>query len=179
MAKSNAERSAKAAAKKKSRGEEELRLHCLPGTRQALAELMAWSGIEEQGEAITLMIHHLHALGPQKSAPLLTPPRHEITISENVSRKLELAYNREALRICHDEYPPPTVASSHGGWRLEVNADRYRGRRRKCTATSCPHFGKFARPTQSSAANAFSDIRGFFRNKRRCHQRNRIPFLDH
>jgi hypothetical protein len=75
----------------------------MAGTRQALAELMAWHGIEEQGEAITLMIHHLHGLGPQKSAPLLAPPRHEYVIPENVSRKLELAYNREALRICHDE----------------------------------------------------------------------------
>jgi hypothetical protein len=28
-----------------SRGEEEIRRHCLTGTRQALAELMAWSGI--------------------------------------------------------------------------------------------------------------------------------------
>ena len=96
-------RSAKTALKRKARGEEEIRLHCMAGTRQALAELMAWSGIEEQGEAITLMIHHLHALGPQKSAPLLTAPRHEITISENVSHRLQLAYNREALRICHDE----------------------------------------------------------------------------
>ncbi|MGH8388211.1 MAG: hypothetical protein ACRESJ_22445 [Pseudomonas sp.] len=103
MAAEPKERSAKTAARRKTRGEEEIRLHCMAGTRQALAELMAWSGIEEQGEAITLMIHHLHALGPQKSAPVLAPPRHEITISENVSRKLELAYNREALRICHDE----------------------------------------------------------------------------
>ncbi len=86
MAKSNAERSEKAAAKRKSRGEEEIRLHCLPGTRQALAELMAWSGIEEQGEAITLMIHHLHGLGPGGALPLLTPPRHEFRIRENVSR---------------------------------------------------------------------------------------------
>lgn len=75
----------------------------MAGTRQALAELMAWSGIEEQGEAITLMIHHLHALGPQKCLPLLTSPRHEITISESVSHRLQLAYNREAMRICHDE----------------------------------------------------------------------------
>lgn len=75
----------------------------MAGTRQALADLMAWSGIEEQGEAITLMIHHLHALGPQKSAPLLTPPRHEITISENVSAQLAIAYQRESLRISHDE----------------------------------------------------------------------------
>ena len=103
MAKSNADRSAKAAAKRKERGEEEIRLHCLPGTRQALAELMAWSGIEEQGEAITLMIHHLHALGPQKCLPLLEPPRHDYVIPENVSRKLKLAYQREKLRIDRDD----------------------------------------------------------------------------
>jgi hypothetical protein len=34
---------------------------------------------------------------------MLDPPRHEYVIPENVSRKLELAYNREALRICHGE----------------------------------------------------------------------------
>lgn len=99
MAKSNAERSETAAAKRKSRGEVEIRFHSLPGTRQALAELMAWSGIEEQGEAITLMIHHLHGLGPGGALPLLTPPRHEYVIPENVSRKLDIAYSREALRI--------------------------------------------------------------------------------
>ena len=103
MAAAQKDRAAKTAAKRKTRGEEEIRLHCMAGTRQALAELMAWSGIEEQGEAITLMIHHLHALGPQKSAPLLAPPRHGYVMPENVSRKLELAYNREALRICRDE----------------------------------------------------------------------------
>lgn len=103
MAAAQKERSAKTAARRKTRGEEEIRLHCMAGTRQALAELMAWNGIEEQGEAITLMIHHLHALGPQKSAPLLAPPQHIYEIPENVSAKLQLAYNREALRICNDE----------------------------------------------------------------------------
>ena len=93
------ERSAKTAARRKARGEKELRLHTLEGTRIALAELMAWNGIDEQGEAMTLMIHHLHALGPAGSAQFLKPPRHKIAISENVSRKLELAYQREALRI--------------------------------------------------------------------------------
>jgi hypothetical protein len=96
-------RSAKTAARRKTRGEEEIRLHCMAGTRQALTDLMAWSGIEEQGEAITLMIHHLHALGPQKSAPLLSPPRHAYEIPENVSAKLAIAYQRESLRICNDE----------------------------------------------------------------------------
>lgn len=104
MAKSIADRSAKAAAKRKERGEEEIRLHCLSGTRQALAELMAWSGIEEQGEAITLMIHHLHGLGPGGALPLLAPPPlHGYVIPENVSRKLKLAHDREALRICQNE----------------------------------------------------------------------------
>ncbi|WP_433588241.1 hypothetical protein [Pseudomonas koreensis] len=102
MAKSNAERLEKAAAKRKSRGEVEIRFHTLPATRQALAELMAWSGIEEQGEAITQMIHHLHGLGPGGALPLLTPPRHEYVIPENVSRKLKLAYAREALRVTDD-----------------------------------------------------------------------------
>lgn len=103
MAKTNAERSEKAAAKRKSRGEVEVRFHSLPATHQALADLMAWSGIEEPGEAMTLMIHHLHGLGPGGALPLLTPPRHEYVIPENVSRKLKLAHDREALRICHDE----------------------------------------------------------------------------
>lgn len=104
MAKSNAERSEKAAAKRKSRGEVEVRFHTLPATRQALAELMAWSGIEEPGEAITLMIHHLHDLGPGGALPLLEPPpRHKYEIPENVSRKLKLAHDREALRITHEE----------------------------------------------------------------------------
>ncbi|WP_456021530.1 hypothetical protein [Pseudomonas protegens] len=104
MAKSNADRSANAAAKRKERGEEEMRLHCLPGTRQAFSELMAWSGIEEAGEAITLMIHHLHGLGPGGARPLLEPPlRHEYVIPENVSRQLKLAYDRIALRICRDD----------------------------------------------------------------------------
>jgi len=103
MAKSNAERLEKTAAKRKSRGEVEVRFHTLPATRQALADLMAWSGIEEQGEAITLMIHHLHGLGPGGALPLLTPPRHEYVIPENVSRKLKLAHDREALRVCREE----------------------------------------------------------------------------
>ena len=69
-----------------------------PGTRQALADLMEWSGITEQGEAMTLMIHHLHALG-SKATFLLDPPRHEIAISENVAREFR---NKSLLAIQHD-----------------------------------------------------------------------------
>lgn len=103
MAAAQKDRSAKTAAKRKNRGEEELRMHAMAGTRQVLADLMEWHGIEEQGEAMTLALHHLHALGPAGSAPFFAPPRHEYVIHENVSAKLTLAYQRESLRICHDE----------------------------------------------------------------------------
>lgn len=83
--------------------EEDLRLKVRPGTKKALADLMEWAGIEEQGEAMTLMIHHLHALGPGKAKPLLEPPLHKIELSEVVVRKLEMASRREALRVCHEE----------------------------------------------------------------------------
>jgi len=64
---------------------------------------MAWADIEEQGEALTLMIHHLHGLGPEKALPLLEVPRHKIEVSPIVARKLELAYQCEALRIGRDD----------------------------------------------------------------------------
>ena len=97
------ERSAKTARKRVALAEEELRLRVRPGTRQALADLIEWHGIEEQGEAMTLMIHHLHGLGPAGSAQFLAPPRHEYVIPENVSRKLKLAYQRESLKMGNAE----------------------------------------------------------------------------
>jgi len=86
MATSQADRSAKAANKRKEKGSEELRMHAMLGTRTALAELMEWHGLEEQGEAMTLMIHHLHSLGPKGSAPFLTAPRHVFVLKQNVAR---------------------------------------------------------------------------------------------
>ena len=85
MAKTPQERSAKTAKKRVANAEEELRLRVRPGTRQALADLMEWSGITEQGEAMTLMIPHLHALGSTRCQPLLTPPRHGYDPSQNVT----------------------------------------------------------------------------------------------
>ena len=107
MAKSNAERSEKAAEKRKSRGEEELRMHALAGTRQVLADLMEWHQIDEQGEVMTLALHHLHALGPTGSAPFFAPPRHEI----NVSKIVALEFHRKSMLMIHqdpgDEVLPP------------------------------------------------------------------------
>ena len=102
MAKTVQERWAKAAQKRIVVQEGELRLRVRTGTRQALADLMEWSGITEQGEAMTLMIHHLHGLGPGRALPLLEPPRHKITVSPAVARKLEQFRARESLRLCCD-----------------------------------------------------------------------------
>jgi hypothetical protein len=43
---------------------------------------MVWSGIAEQSEAMTLMIHHLHVMGAAKHHPLLSPPHQKIEISQ-------------------------------------------------------------------------------------------------
>lgn len=107
MAMSPKERDEKRRAKAARLQEEDLRLKVRPGTKQALLELMEWAGIEEQGEAMTLMIHHLHALGPGGVLPLLEPPHHEITVSPSVVRKLDhFRLSRELrapdLELCDD-----------------------------------------------------------------------------
>ena len=78
-------------------------MHARQGTRNVLADLMEWHGTSDQVEAMTLALHHLHALGPKGAAPFFAPPRHEYVIPENVSKKLTRAYQRESLRICRDE----------------------------------------------------------------------------
>lgn len=50
------ERSIKTTARRKARGEEEIRLHCMVSTKQTLVELMTWSNVKEQDEDITLKI---------------------------------------------------------------------------------------------------------------------------
>ncbi|MFC0667066.1 hypothetical protein ACFSKY_22785 [Azotobacter chroococcum] len=98
-AKTQAERSAKAAAKRDRLGEEELRHRVRPGIKAKLADLMQWNGIEEQTEAIQLLILNAHAAGPAGSAPLLSVPRHEITVSENVAQRLSTEGAAEAGRL--------------------------------------------------------------------------------
>jgi hypothetical protein len=99
MAANNQERSAKRNANRAAKGVEELRLLTMAGTRAALADLMAWHGIEQQGEAMTLLIHNLHALGPAGSACAFTVPRHKVEISENVARTLMNQGQREAALL--------------------------------------------------------------------------------
>lgn len=97
------ERSAKSAEKRKALNEEELRLRVRPGTKQALSDLMEWAELEEQGEAMTLMIHHLHALGKDGAIAFLTPPRHIYQLSESVARRLEREGRKESTMIGLDD----------------------------------------------------------------------------
>ena len=66
-------------------------------------------GITEQGEAMTLMIHHLHAMGSAKCQPLLNPPRHVFEPTESVAREFR---NKSLLAIkkdLGDEVIGPTI----------------------------------------------------------------------
>ena len=99
MALTTQQRSAKRNAKREAKGVEELRLLTMGGTRNALAQLMAWHGIEQQAEAMTLLIHNAHAMGQAGSAALLAVPRHKIELTENVARTLHEAGRRQARQL--------------------------------------------------------------------------------
>ncbi|SFC83809.1 hypothetical protein SAMN05216577_11171 [Pseudomonas citronellolis] len=103
MAKTQQERSAKAAAKRAEIGEEELRHRVRPGVLTKLDDLMRWADIEQKAEAVQLLILNAHAMGPEGAAQLLAIPRHEITISESVARRLEAEGRREAAALDRSE----------------------------------------------------------------------------
>lgn len=89
MAMDQAERDKRRREKAAKVKEEDLRLTVRPGTKQALAEIKAWASVEENGEAMTLLIHRIHELGPEAARHFLSAPRHEIKISPSVARRLD------------------------------------------------------------------------------------------
>lgn len=89
MAMTPQERDEKRKKKEAKAGVEELRMKTRAGTRQALAEIMQWAQVEENGEAMTLLIHRIHELGPEAARHFLSAPRHEIVISKYVAQRLE------------------------------------------------------------------------------------------
>ncbi|KPB90317.1 hypothetical protein CFBP3846_03120 [Pseudomonas syringae pv. avii] len=60
---------------------------------------MEWAVIEEQAEAMTLMIHHFHALGPVEALRFLQVPRHEITVSNIVA----LEFHRKSMLMIQQD----------------------------------------------------------------------------
>lgn len=93
------QRSTKAAAKRQDLGEVELRHRVRPGIRRMLDDLMAWHGIEQQAEALQLLIMNAHALGQHGSAALLQVPRHDFEISESVAQGIWQQGAREAAAL--------------------------------------------------------------------------------
>jgi len=89
MALTPQQRDEKRKKKEAKAGIEELRMKALAGTRQALAEIMQWAEVEENGEATTLLIHRIHELGPEAARHFLSAPRHEIVVSDFVARRLD------------------------------------------------------------------------------------------
>ncbi len=89
MALTQQQRDDKRKEKEAKAGVEELRMKTRSGTRQALAEIMQWAQVEENGEAMTLLIHRIHELGPEAARHFLSAPRHEIVISDFVARRLD------------------------------------------------------------------------------------------
>lgn len=103
MALTQQQRDEKRREKANNRNEKEIRFKALQGTIFALSDLMRWADVEEIGEAMTLMTHRIHELGEEAAKHFLSAPLHKIDLSEIVVRKLDQAYQREALRVCHDE----------------------------------------------------------------------------
>jgi len=99
MAKSQQERNQASAEKDAARGAEDLRLKTFPGTAAALATLMQRHGIEQKGEAMSLMLINLAAMPAELSAPAFVVPRHEIEVSESVARVIANEGRKEARRL--------------------------------------------------------------------------------
>jgi len=89
MAMTPKERDEKRKKKESKAGIEDLRMKAGRGTRQALSEIMGWADVEENGEAMTLLIHRIHELGPEAALHFLSAPRHEIVVSDFVARRLD------------------------------------------------------------------------------------------
>ena len=99
MAKTQQERNDASKARDAERGAEDLRLKTYPGTAAALAALMQRHGIEQKGEAMSLMLINLAAMPAEQSAPAFAIPRHEIEVSESVARAIAEEGRKEAKRL--------------------------------------------------------------------------------
>lgn len=93
----------KRAGKRRADRPEEIRMRARPGTMQAMAELMEWAGISDRGEFVEALIKRLHALGGVESIPFLSPPRHEILLTEDVARKIQRLGRKDCLMLELDE----------------------------------------------------------------------------
>ncbi|MDH0798605.1 hypothetical protein [Pseudomonas carnis] len=76
-----------------------IRHYLRQGMRDRLAVLTAELGETKDRSTIWRLISHAHSLGAEKSARLFKIPRHDLTVSENVARKLRQAGFAESLQM--------------------------------------------------------------------------------
>ena len=69
------------------------------GMRDRLSALTAELGETKDRTTIWRLIAHAHSLGAEKSTPMLEIKRHNLTVSENVARKLRQAGFAESLQM--------------------------------------------------------------------------------
>lgn len=86
MAMTQQERDAKRKEKANRLHEEDLRLKVIPSTKASLASLMDWEGIDEQGEALTLLIHSVQGKGRFSVSRMTGFSLHRIEPSDFVER---------------------------------------------------------------------------------------------
>ena len=106
MAMDTKERSEVTANNRAARGEEELRLWCMKGTRDQLKKLMEWTEDSQQASVMTLAIRYIHSLGPEAAQEALMP-RHDLKIEESWRKRFDSETRRELLREPGDEVLAP------------------------------------------------------------------------
>lgn len=95
MAKSVQERSAKAAQKRLSVAEKELRHKVRPGIEQAMERICARGNTPIISEVLQIAIMKMDLMGDDELIEFLRYPRHEIVISDNIARM----FTRESLLV--------------------------------------------------------------------------------
>lgn len=103
MAKPQKDRDADTARRRAEAGEVELRHRVRPGILAILTELMEWGEHTERTECLQTLLLNVHALGRDRAAAMLKPPRHEIQLSESVARQLYQQGAEQAGRLDRQE----------------------------------------------------------------------------
>jgi hypothetical protein len=156
MAMSQVERDEVRAEKAARLMEVDLRLKVRPSTRPALAELMRWGKIGEQGEALTLMIHHVQGLGLAGVARLMRTPRHKIEYRGNVAPIIQVAELRLRARpgtVQALEELQEWIGTEHHGATLALLIDRLHdlGSAQALPMLAMPPRPKYVIPTHFAA----------------------------
>lgn len=111
MAKSVQERSAKAAQKRLTVGEKELRLKVRPGIEQAMERICVRGKTPIISEVLQIAIMKMDLMTDDELAAFLSYPRHEIVICENVAREFRNQSLAELKRDPGDEIVIPARES--------------------------------------------------------------------